>query len=253
MPVAGSRPLLHPSQRAGASREPERPPIVKADLARFREATYQLVSQTFLYPKEERLEAVAAVADELWKASDALAPLAFYVRWRELLGVLRQVDQQDARAIQGRYVSLFAANSTGVPCQPYESAYREASGEGTGWVLAQLEGTYAAAGVSVAGTTGEMPDHVSVEMEYLAFLCGQEAEAWEQERVNEASAALGKQKRFLGRHLSVWFPLFARRVAAADSDGVFRTISEGAQAFMGHDVDLIDALLQATPVEAEAG
>ncbi len=251
MPVAGSRPLLHPSQRTGASREPEQPPIARGDLARFREATYQVVSQTFLYPKAERLKAVASVAGELWKASDALAPLAFFVRWREMLGVLQQINQQDARAIQGRYVSLFAANSTGVPCQPYESAYREPSGEGAGWVLAQLEGTYAAAGVSVAGRTGVMPDHVSVEMEYLAFLCGQEAEAWEQERVSEASAALGKQKRFLGRHLSVWFPLFARRVAAADGGGVFATISDGAQAFMGFDIDLIDALLQATPAEAK--
>lgn len=218
-----------------------------AHLARLREATYRLFSQTFLYPDGERRAAVGAAAGELWEQRAALARFAFFKQWNEALRFLKNLDQRDLSDVQTAYVSLFAANPAGIPCPPYESVYREPAGRPTGWLLAEVESEYAAAGFALSPALGELPDHVSVEMEFMALLGGREAQAWEERNPTRAVRALRKQKAFLDRHLALWFPEFVRHVAAVDGGGVYAAVGQAAQAFVGHDRDLLETLIETFP------
>lgn len=215
-----------------------------AQLARFREATYRLLSQMFLYPDEERVAAIAAAANELWQERAALARFAFFGRWSHLLCFLKDLGQRRLEDIQSRYISIFVVNPAGVPCPPYESVYREPAGRPTGWLLAQVEREYATAGLGPKAEKRELPDHVAVETEYLGVLCGREAEAWEEKNRAAGTEAVRRQNAFLDRHLALWFPDFAGQVVAADISGVYATVSEAAQAFISHDGDLLGALLE---------
>ncbi len=230
-------------------RGPDEVRLSRGDLARFREATYRLLSQSFLYPDQERLRSVAAAAGQLLEAGEALARFAFFEKWYELLRFLNNLDRQPAEAIQGEYVPLFAANPRGVPCPPYESVYREPMGRPTGWLLAQVEGEYAAAGLAPSPDLAELPDHVAVEMEFMAVLCGREAEAWEEGEPVRGIEALRAQKAFTNSHLTLWFPEFAQQVTAADEGGAYPVICEGAQTFFAYDRDLLEALLEAVPFD----
>jgi TorA maturation chaperone TorD len=147
---------------------------------------------------------------------------------------------------------MVVVNSRGVPCPPYESVYREQAGGGSGWLLAQVEREYEAAGLAPSPDLGELPDHVAVEIEFMAVLSGWEAQAWEEENLAQGIDALRRQKAFLDSHLALWFPTFARQVMATDSGGTYAPVCEGAQAFMGYDSDMLGALLERTPAMAEA-
>jgi TorA maturation chaperone TorD len=215
-----------------------------AYLARLREGTYRLFSQMFLYPDRERLTAVGAVATGLWQEREALARFAFFRQWSEVVDSLKNLGQRGLPGIETAYVSLFAANAEGIPCPPYESVYREPAGRPTGWLLAQVESEYATAGFALSPTLGELPDHVAVEMEFMALLCDREAQAWEERIPTQGIQAVRRQRAFLESHLAVWFPEFARQIMPVDSGGAYAAVAEGAQAFISHDRDLQGALLE---------
>ncbi len=219
--------------------------MLLAHLSRPREATYRLLSQTFLRPDEERARAVAEAARALrQEGATSLARFAFFGEWSRLLRFLEDFVERRIEDIQREYVSLFVANSRGLPCPPYESVYREPAGRPTGWLLAQVEGEYAAAGLAPSPDLGELPDHVAVEMEFMAVLCGRETQAWEERNLAQGVDALRRQAAFLDRHLALWLPAFARELVAADSGGAYAVVAEAAEALISYDRDLLGMLLE---------
>ncbi len=62
--------------------------------------------------------------------------------------------------------------------------------------------------------TSEFPDHIGVEMRALAFLCGAEADAWQDGRSDQIDLMADLQLRFLDEHLLRWILPFAGAVAA---------------------------------------
>ncbi len=77
----------------------------------------------------------------------------------------------------------------------------------------------------------------------MAFLCGQEVDAWNSEAIEDSVLILERQAAFLDRHLTRWFPEWARQVATADGEGIYSVVSETARAFISHDRDLVGSLL----------
>ncbi|MFQ5803692.1 MAG: molecular chaperone [Candidatus Methylomirabilales bacterium] len=213
-----------------------------ADLARFRQAAYRLFSTMFLYPDEERLRTVATVAGELGNQTDFLATFSFFIQWRDLLVRLRGLAGVQPASIEEQYVYVFIANPDYAPCLPYESAH-VGSAAAPGWTAVELEREYAAAGLSISSSLKEAPDYAAVELEFMAFLCYQEACAWEGSRLTDGIEALKRQANFLERHLGRWFPAFARRVAAKDNGEVYAPLARAAEVFISHDRGLVEALV----------
>lgn len=244
MARAGEGSVVHHRPRDRKLRGSGQDPLPLAHLAQFRAVTYRLFSHIFLYPHGERLLAVAAAARELQEQGAVLARFAFFEQWQQLLHQLQGLGERDAGELQGKFVSLFSVNAGGdLPCPPYESTYRVPAGQPTGWLLAQVEQEYTAAGLTLSPSLGELPDHLAVEMEFVASLCGQEAQAWEERDLVHGIAALQRQKAFLDRHLARWLPDFTWRVMAADGKGLFAAVSRGAQSFISYDCDFLDALV----------
>jgi TorA maturation chaperone TorD len=209
-------------------------------LAHWRQVAYRLFSSTLLYPNEERLNSIAAAAMELHKQSHAMEKFAFSPKWQRLLTSLTCLPgHQD---LEEEYIRVFMHNSEGTPCLPYESVFMDIRGQAAGWIVALLEGEYAAAGLALSPSLKDLPDHVAVELEFMAFLCGQEADAWTREAVKEAVQAMERQAIFLDRHLTLWLPEWVALVAIADGEGIYSMVAETTQAFVSHDQDLIGTL-----------
>ncbi len=221
-----------------------------ADLARFRQAAYRLFSTMLLYPEEERLKTVVAVAGELADQADFLSAFSFFIQWRELLDVLQGLTSLNPATVEEQYVHVFMVSPGYAPCLPYESAYVEAGGA-PGWTVVEVEREYAAAGLSISPSLKEAPDHAAVELEFMSFLCSQEASAWEARHLDEGIEALKRQSAFLEGHLGRWFPVFVRRVAEKDSNKIYAAVTKAAEAFISHDRGLVEALVDRFESRAE--
>ncbi|MFQ5849568.1 MAG: molecular chaperone [Candidatus Binatia bacterium] len=215
-----------------------------ADLARFRQAAYRIFSTMLFYPGAERLSTAAAIARELRDQGDFLATFSFFIQWRELLDTLRDLDDLRPLRLQEEYVEVFMVNPDYPPCLPYESSYVESGTGVTGWTAVKLEREYRAAGLVLSDTLEEPPDHAAVELEFMSFLCNQEACAWDARRLAESIEVLERQADFLKQHLSRWFPVFARGVAGKNSSEIYAVVTRAAQTFIGHDRDLLEALIE---------
>jgi TorA maturation chaperone TorD len=225
--------------------------MLTLELARFREGAYRLFSQALLYPSPKRLATLATATEELGLGDNTLAQFAFFGDWRRVLARLRDVGGPRPD-LEEQHVALFGASKAGTLCPPYESVFLSPSGQPDGLLMARVEAAYSEIGIAPSPDTGELPDHVAIELEFMAMLCGQEAAAWEANVVADAARSMRRAKRFLEGHLSVWLPAFSRQLARADKDGFYRTVSEGAAAFVLYDRDLVVAFLEGLSRIADA-
>ena len=235
--------LTHERPRRRQARRDRSMPTL--ELADFREAAYRLFSQALLYPADERIAALGDAAAELALDDAALVQFAFYADWRRVLSAVQQAAGPGAhRSLEEAHIALFGARKAGTLCPPYESAFLSPGGQPDGLQLARIEAAYSEIGLVPSRELGELPDHVTIELEFMAMLCGQEADAWEEEDTAGAVKAMRRAKRFLNGHLSVWLPAFARHVAASDEDGFYATVSETAAAFALYDRDWLAVFLE---------
>lgn len=221
------------------------------ELARLRQGCYRLCGALWLYPDAERLAHLVAAA-RAWQGENAfLAAFAFFGPWQRLLTALHGLTEAEAAALAATYVRLFLVNPDGGLCQAHESFYLGARGSAAGWSAAQLEREYAAAGLQLAPALQELPDHAAVELEFMAFLCQQEARAWEEKAVTVGLQTLERQGAFLRQHLGRWFPAFARQVAAADAADLYAITANAVTAFLPHDQELVALLLEKVQAGAD--
>jgi TorA maturation chaperone TorD len=125
-------------------------PLLLAELARLRQATYRLLGALFLYPDEARLAALAEAARALQNQGEFLAAFPFWGPWQRLLTALTSADPSTALrlrsgqgsgrrrqlptvAVQQEYARLFLTNTGGVLCLPYESCYLDPNRQAAGW------------------------------------------------------------------------------------------------------------------------
>jgi TorA maturation chaperone TorD len=73
----------------------------------------------------------------------------------------------------------------------------------------------AAAGFDLDESANDIPDHISVELEFLSHLSAKEAEAWQADDRAAAAAALGWQHRFVSNNIGKWVARFCRAVETA--------------------------------------
>ncbi len=222
------------------------------ELARLRQSAYVIFSQMLVYPGEERLSAVAAFAATLHEDSQGTTGFAFFGQWQSLLGSLAGITSRPVAELEEEFVRVFLHGQGVAPCSPYESAYTAPEGEAAAWLMAVLEKEYAVSGLALSPTLKDLPDHVAVELEFMAFLCGTEADAWSSEALREGVESLERQATFLDRHLIRWLPAWARRVAVADGGGIYSLVAETAQAFARHDRDLMRLIVDRLGEAAKA-
>ncbi len=203
-------------------------------LGRLRQGLYRVFASLFLYPEEGRMAILMDTVKGL--NEDHLAQFAFHNSWVRLAQALQ--SEANAAALEREYVRLFFAGPRGILCPPNESSYVAAPGQPASPFLVLLEREYAELGLALSPDHPNLPDHVSVEMEAMAFLCGREAEAWRERDAESARRALKHEGRFVTRHLGSWFPFLAASVKRETRVDLYGATSEAADAFVRHDRDL---------------
>ena len=206
-----------------------------ADIARTRQGLYRFLGGALLPPAAEQFELLAGAVSVLDDRN--IDMFAFSPAWRRL-GRHFPVDIA-ANRLDVDYVRLFASGMSGALSPPTESYYRvPAKGGGIGEFVGDLQREYRAMGIASVGLE-EAPDHISTELEVMAYLCDLEADAWAESQLQLVDDVLKLENRFLRQHLSVWIPLFLKRVHDADPLPFYRDLVDTVHSFVVHERDYV--------------
>lgn len=233
--AGGSNTDRGPEDRANAGAEPGPDDAGTPDELTTGAATARILrvlGSLYLEPLTgRRLERLAAWADD-WLAELGEDP-------EEIAGPLRRIREArdaDPEHLRQEFTRLFMGVSRSrSPRPPYESLYRD--GQLYSSITSEVQRGYLAAGLDVADENGnELPDHLGVELQFLAALCeyaaGEDAPL-APERARDA------QEWFLDEHLLTWIEGFRGRVLAADPPGFYRAVLDLTVATLqGHRVGL---------------
>jgi TorA maturation chaperone TorD len=236
--------------------------LAPAELARLRQGLYRFFAACFLYPDEKRLSELAAAYDALQGAG--VEAFSFYGPFEELSDAF--LEAPEIEKIQADFVRLFVLGTSSDPTFPNESSQLALGGTEAGALCARLAEEYASMGIVVSGETFGSPDHLSVQLEVMAWLCAREAEAWQcareaevwlcssdgrsetprylAARENPILSALSAELGFLMSHPAGWVPLFSKRLRSEAPGSFYTTAASALGAFLVHDQDLIEALVE---------
>jgi TorA maturation chaperone TorD len=150
-------------------------------------------------------------------------------------------------------------------CPPYETEYHPTSEAFfRTQQLADIAGFYRAFGLEPGRATSERPDHIALELEFMAFMLlkkrlalrSHDAERWER-----ADICDNAQRLFFREHLAWWLPAFATGLLRKAGSGFYASLARILAAFVaaerGHfEVPPSRRPLQVTliePSEEQAG
>jgi len=112
------------------------------------------------------------------------------------------------------YTRLFVG--PGKHISPHESVHHKKEGVQSGqlWgeLTAQVKGIIESSGLEYESEYTGMPDHISVELEFMQHVVQREAQAWEAADDETALLCLKNEKNFVDEHLLDWIPVFCEKV-----------------------------------------
>ena len=175
------------------------------------EAVYQALAESLAEPCDWLAQ--AGRQWPLYQAALALANECAHSALQQAVTEVAQVPSEGLRQWRSRYQALLI-QSDAQPLPIYESLARE--GRLHSATTLRVWSLYQAAGLAVNG--GELPDHASIELAFLAYLTGQEFQATAERHLWRMA-----RLKFIKQHAGQWLPALGRAISRS-SDLFYRPI-----------------------------
>lgn len=200
-----------------------------------RSEVYELLARSFAYPD-------SAFHDDLRKG-----------RWRETVeralprlpydfsspGGASGEFAVSCEDLQTEYVRLFEVGAAGVaPCSLFAGHHERDRMR----VMEELIRFYDFFGLRLG--EGQLPDHVTVELEFMHYLASMEARSLAEQ--DDHDSYRRAQSDFLGRHLARWLPLLREKLQRQGPLPFFAELVALTEEFVRADRDYLKLLLRGT-------
>jgi DMSO reductase family type II enzyme chaperone len=210
-------------------------PSAEAARARTRSQVYELLARAFVYPD-------AVFYDDLRKG-----------RWRgEIERSLPRLPfdlsspggapgefAMTCDDLQTEYVRLFEVGAMGgPPCSLFAGHH----GTDRMQVMEELIRFYNFFGLRLA--EGQLPDHITVELEFMQYLTSMEAESLADQGDHESYRRA--QSDFLERHLARWLPVLREKLQRQGPPPFFAELVALAEEFVHRDREYLKGRLRGT-------
>jgi DMSO reductase family type II enzyme chaperone len=198
-------------------------------------AAYSFFAQAFAYPDRAFWDRVTSDEDSSW-----LGAISARLPFRALLDLdLGQIDVWEE--LESSYLNHFLLAEAGaVPCPLYEGLISTAQPRTE--VFMDVLRCYEYFGIRLGGETRELPDHLAVELEFMAFLAQKEAQ------VREASGNFTPlclaQRDYLRRHLLAWVPDLNRRIQRSAVLPLYKELGSELVAFLERHCEHMQAVAE---------
>lgn len=213
----------------GAARKDDASQQIQADMAKARSDVYGLLAAVF------RAEPDPAFIRQLKSEETAstLEALGFPVA-----SCFPDVpEDQLLEDLAVEYTRLFVG--PGPRISLYESVNANTAGrsEGALWSerTVQVKNFIEGSGLSYADEYTGLPDHVSVELEFMQRVAASEAEAHLGGRKREADTLFNIQKTFFSEHIGDWLPTLCDKVAANAREPFYTAMADLSKAVVGFE------------------
>lgn len=165
--------------------------------------------------------------------------------YRALAGWLATVNGTTVDALRIEYARIFlgAGLKGGGAAFPYESVYTSPRGLLMQEARDRVVDWYRTQGLQLAAGVADAEDHLAIELEFVAYLCGSAARAYSSGEMEQAQRYLRAQKAFVAGHLLNWVPRFCGDVERLASSGFYRSIAHIASAYLVEDHELLAQML----------
>lgn len=177
----------------------------------------RILSRSYLDPPTaEQLDGLATWADDWLARADPPDEIAGPLR------AIRAARDADVEHLRQEFTRLFRGVSrTRSPKPPYESLYRDDQLYSS--TTTEVRRGYLAAGLDVEDAAGnEPPDHLGIELQFLAALCEFAADPENAELPPDR--ARDAQEWFLDEHLLTWIVGLRGQVLQADAPAFYRAV-----------------------------
>jgi TorA maturation chaperone TorD len=149
-------------------------------------------------------------------------------------GSLKKPENELLEELAVEYARLFLG--PGKHISPHESVHHKREdgqwGQLWGSSTAEVKKIIESAGLSYQSEYTGLPDHISVELEFMQQVTLAEEKAWEDGDKNLALSCLENEKKFIEEHLAEWIPDFCDKVINQAESPFYRVMAELTQKFI---------------------
>ncbi len=217
-------------------------------LAAARQEAYSFLGSAFSQPPSA--DTIAAVrSDEFLSAAaslfseETLAPFRHFAQPIEDVAELQRLVQQEfmnlLKVPGGQYVTPYES----VYCDTHAVPGKRVKGLLMGRSAVDVQKWYRLAAVEIADERKELPDHIGVELGYLAHLCGKEQQFASNGDDSRLARAWEMQRDFLAAHIVSWVGALRDRIHERAQHAYFRAVADMLVEFAQRDLATLEELL----------
>lgn len=129
------------------------------------------------------------------------------------------------------YSKLFVVPSELI-APPYGSVYLDNERKVMGDSTMKVIGMYQKAGLSMSDDFKELPDHITVELEFMYYLIFKEIEALEKSEIDTAFHFIRMQQTFLDRFLGRWVGQCCEKIKEGTGNGFYKSLADCLSSFI---------------------
>ncbi len=223
-----------------------------------------MAKQTDSFPETARSAAIAEERSDLYRFLSKVlrAPLSARmlrkIRSKAFMEALSTAGVTlDSEFVGGAEASLldalavdftFLFHGPGGHIAPYESVQTARDGgELNGRAAKAVRHAIETSGFYVNPEARQLPDHISVELEFMAELAREESSAWARGDMATARDSVVRQSEFVKNHLQEWVPEFCRKVRERAASQFYSEIAGLLADLVKRERAELDLSLQSDP------
>jgi TorA maturation chaperone TorD len=172
----------------------------------------------------------------------------------DLQSIVEQLDETVEKHM-GEHDRVFGL-LTSKDCPPYETEYYPASETfQRSQQLADIAGFYRAFGIEPSLSSPERPDHIGLELEFMAFLIMKKrlalsAQEGDMHGIEQAMICNDAARKFFVNHLSWWVPAFAAGLRRKAASGLYAAVAQVLAAWIPAERARLHVPVARLPVQA---
>lgn len=220
-------------------------------LRRARHDVYAVMGGAFLAPPTERLLRALTAAEFLGDADGLFGPRGFDA----LKQYQRSAEQAPdlPRQTHHEFMNLFKVPG-GQYITPYESVFRdtwEVAGKQVRGLLmgqsaANVQKWYRLAAVEISDEYNDLPDHIGLELNFLAHLCAKEQEFTDRDDQGRLTRVWEMERDFLAAHVVSWVAQLRDTLYEKSQHAFFRTLADLLVEFTTRDLATLERVVGAS-------
>ena len=148
--------------------------------------------------------------------------------------------------LDGEYAGLFLGSGLPSP-RPLESVYTSREHLAVQKASDDVSRAYQSAGIDKISEFSEPEDHISTELQFMAYLSYKTREALGNSKLTEANKYLEMQRDFLNDHLTKWVPMLVVDILKKADRQFYKAIAKITEGYVKIDVRAVSAMIDNLP------